>query len=192
VDLGLKASCNNFEIDGSGSIQIPFTISNPTYGKSLDIEREAQGMGLVFMNGIISVARINTVNNNLGLTAVGDISLSTGLANTVKGVPVVNSFSCSDETTAITTTGIKTSIRIAQTIQLYKIKVSLNTLSGGLSVILRLSGIQFASIPMTTNLIVSVTSAQLLTEDDLVTAEVSGTGANTGTGLKVYLVGKTD
>jgi hypothetical protein len=189
VDLGLKASCNNFEIDGT--IQRPFIIQNPTYNKSLEIEREQQGMGVVFLDGATSTARINTVNNDLGITSVGNVNISTGLTSTVTGLPLVNSFACSDETTPINTTGIKTSIRIAQDIQLSKIKISLNVQSGGLGIILRKNGIQFAAIPMGTNFFVNATNSTVLVEDDLVTVEVNFIATSTGTGLKCYLIGTT-
>ena len=191
VDLGLKATCQNIEIDGT--IQRPFTILNPTYSKSLEIEREAQGMGIVYMDGVTSVGRINSVNNDIGISATGNVNISTGLTSTVTGLPLVNSFACSDETTAITTTGVKTTIRVAQSIQLYKIKVSLNVAtSAGMGILLRKNGIQFAIIPMGTNTVVNATNSTVLVEDDVVTVEVSSiSGTGTGTGLKVYLIGRT-
>jgi hypothetical protein len=191
--LGGKANVADILVGGSGSIQRPFIITNPTYTKSLEIERQGQGMGIVFMDGVTSVGYVNSVNNDVGITATGNVNISTGLASTVTGLPLVNSFACSDETTPITTTGVKTTIRVAQSIQLYKIKVSLNVAtSAGMGILFRKNGIQFAIVPMGTNSVVNATNSTVLVEDDVVTVEVSSiSGSGTGTGLKVYLIGRT-
>lgn len=191
VNLGLKATCNNIEVDGTD--QRPFTVLNPTYSKSLEIERQGQGMGIVFMDGATSVGYVNSVNNDMGITATGNVNVSTGLTSTVTGLPLVNSFACGDETSVITTTGLKTTIRMAQDLQVYKIKVSLNAGGGGLTVTLNKNGIQFGSIPVGLNQTVTTpVNSTLLIEDDIITAEVSNiTAPNTCTGLKVYLIGRT-
>ena len=190
--LGGKANVADILVGGSGSIQRPFIITNPTYNKSLEIERQGQGMGIVFMDGVTSVGYVNSVNNDIGITATGNVNISTGLTSTVTGLPLVNSFACSDETSPINTTGVKTTIRVAQSIQLYKIKVSLNVaMSGGMGILFRKNGIQFAIVPMGTNTVVNATNSTVLVEDDIVTVEVSSISGSGGTGLKVYLIGRT-
>lgn len=190
IYLGGKATLSEIEIAGTGAIQRPFIIQNPTYSKSLEIEREALGMGIIYMDGATSKARINTVNNDLGITSTsGNIELS---ATKIIGLPYILSFACSDETTAITTTGLKISLRAPQDFQLSKIKISLNTQAGfGFIVALNKNNVQVGPVAVGNNFFITITNTTIFLEDDLITLNVSNVGSSTGTGLKCYLIGKT-
>ena len=191
--LGGKANCVEFELGGSGVIQRPFTITNPTYNKSLVVERQANGMGINFNSGAVASATINTFNDNLGLTATGNISLNTGTNFTVIGMPYDFSFACSNEISTITTTGEKMRVRAPRDFTLTNIKCSVNTANTntGFFIDVKLNGTLIQTIPQAVSLITNTANTTAISEDDIITVEVGNVGNGDAVGLKIYLNGKT-
>ena len=165
---------------------------NGAYGKSLEIERQAFGMGINFNSGVSSVGYINSVGDNIGITATGDINLSTGLLNTVTGVPYVLSFACSDESTPIAISGIKASLISPINFDLKEVRTSLSFLPGAsFAFEIRKNGVPFISL--STGDVLKTTTADttsFLAGDDIQFL-ITNLGDSTGTALKCYLIGKT-
>jgi hypothetical protein len=192
IYLGGKVNCEEFELAGNGTIQRPFTITNPIYNKSLVVERQANGMGLNFNTGALASATINTYDNNLSLNAEGNISLNNGLGFTVTGVPYDFSFACSNEISTITTTGQKISLRCPRNFQSTNLKISVNSIGGsGFAVVVKKNGTLVQSVAQGIFLITNTADTTTYNEDDIITVEVSNTGSGTATGLKIYINGKT-
>ncbi len=194
IYLGGKARCVEFELGGTTStIQRPFTITNPTYNKSLVVERQANGMGINFNSGALASATINTFNDNLGLTATQNIGLNTGSGFTVTGVPYDFSFACSNEISTITTTGQKMSVRAPRDFTLTNIKCSVNNANTntGFFIDVKVNGTLIQTIPQAISLVTNTANTTVISEDDIITVEVGNIGNGDATGLKIYLNGKT-
>ncbi len=189
--LGGKVNCTEFELGGTGSIQRPFTITNPTFNKSLQIERQGNGMGINFLSGALVPSYINSFNNDLNLYTTGNLGLN--VSGTVTGMPYDVSFACSNEITTITTTGEKMRIRCPRTFRTTKIKVSVNSANGssGFTVDIKKNGTSIQSVNQGINLVSNTSNVTDILEDDIITVEVSNVGNSDAIGLKVYLIGKT-
>lgn len=124
------------------------------------------------------------------VSSVGVIELA--YTDRVIGLPFDLIFAATDEVNTITTTGQKISLRVPQSFQTTKIKVSVNTIGGaGFSINIRYNGIIVQSIAQGSFLISNSVSSQSYTEDNIISCDVSNVGAGTATGLKIYLIGKT-
>ena len=185
-------NCDQFLEIGGTSFQRPFTVLNGAYGKSLEIERQAFGMGINFNSGVSSVGYINSVGDNIGITATGNINLSTGLLNTVTGVPYVLSFACSDEGTPIAISGIKASLISPINFDLKEVRTSLSFLPGAsFAFEIRKNGVPFISLSTGDVLkTTTVDTTSFLAGDDIQFL-ITNLGDSTGTALKCYLIGKT-
>ena len=99
---------------------------------------------------------------------------------------------CSDETTAIASTGQVVSARAPRAFTLTKIKVSVTTSGGsGFSILVKNNSTTLQTIAQGTNLVTNTADTTSFTEDDIITVEVGNVGTSTATSLKVYLIGNS-
>ena len=179
-------------VAGSGSIQRPFTILNPTYNKSLQVERQALGMGLLWKDNDITQSYISSQDEILNIFAGSNLNLATGLGGKIIGLPFDLVFSATDEVNTITTTGQKMQLVVPRDFTTSKIKLSVNTIGGvGFSVVVKKNAVVVATIAMNNNFVTNTTSVETYSENATITLEISNVGSGTATGLKCYLIGKT-
>ena len=180
------------DIAGSGSIQRPFTVLNPTYNNSLQVERQALGMGLLWKDNDITQSYISSQGQILNVVAGSNLNIETGTTGKVIGLPFDLIFVVTDEISTITTTGQKISLRVPQDFTASKIKISVNTAGGtGFQVLIKKNGTTTETITQGNLLISNTLSIEPYIEDDIITCEVNNVGSGTAIGLKIYLIGKT-
>lgn len=182
----------NLYIAGSGSIQRPFTVLNPTYNNSLQVERQALGMGLLWKDNDITQSYISSQGQILNVVAGTDLNIGTGTTGKVIGLPFDLIFAATDEVSTITTTGQKIQLRVPQDFTTSKIKLSVNSAGGaGFSVVIKKNGVIVATIAQNNLLVSNTTSVETYNEDNTISLEIGNAGSGTAVGLKCYLIGKT-
>jgi len=113
--------------------------------------------------------------------------------NIYGGTPYDLSFACTDEVNTITSTGQKMYIRAPRDFNVQRFKVSLNTAGGaGFALNIKNNGTNMINTVILGTTITTITPGTPVSvlENDEITVEVSNIGSGTGTGLKVYLIGK--
>ena len=130
----------------------------------------------------------------------GATSVKATVAQLIQAIPVEIGVACSDESTAISATGTKTTFRMPYAMTVTGVRASLTgaTTTGTVTVDINDDGVTILSTKLTidatektstTAATAAVISDSALADDAEVTVDVDVVGDGTATGLKVWIVG---